>query len=84
MSVLSKYHHTTKTKEHCTQCDRPFLMLWKDKEETSGQSETKWRNNICTQCVTKNKGRPPLTLSDHNSIAINRLTKEQCYKQHGY
>lgn len=37
-----KIHHTTIKEElgNCLICGKPILMLWKDKEEKNGQTET--------------------------------------------
>lgn len=81
-----KVHHTTETDEHCSQCNRPFIYYWYDKEEMNGRGETKWGyNEICTDCKTKNNnGKPPLGLHDLNEIAKRGITKEQYYKEYGY
>ena len=79
-----KIHHTTEMKDHCTVCNRPFIMNWYDKEEKNGHSETKWRNDICTQCIEKKDGRPPLGLVDLNEIAERGITKDEYYKEQGY
>jgi hypothetical protein len=82
---MSKTHHTTETDEHCIDCGRPFLMLWNNKEETNGRSETQWGAGYCTECRTKrNGGLPPLGLYDLNEIAKRKITKEQYYKECGY
>lgn len=82
---MSKVHHTTELDECCIDCGRPFLMLWENKKETNGRSETKWGAGYCTECKTKrNGGKPPLGLHALNEIARRGITKEKYYEEHGY
>jgi len=81
-------HHTTELKEKCSNCNRPFIMNWYDKDEKSGCSETEYKGPkglVCFECKTAlNNGLPPLSLWDHNEILRRGITKEQYYSEHGY
>ena len=46
-----KVHHKTGTGKFCASCGHEFQMLWFDKEEKNGQSETYYgAGPICETC----------------------------------
>lgn len=64
---MKHIHHTTETNKRCALCDRPFLWLWRDAEETNGRSELRWGSPpACYDCHLDRRGEKPLTLHEHN------------------
>jgi len=64
---MKSIHHTTLTKNKCSQCNKPFEFYWYDAEELNGFSEQRYGfNEICYECATLNHGCPPRSLQQLN------------------
>ena len=84
---MKNVHHTTETKEKCISCGKPFLMMWFDAEGKNGRSETRHGfegRQKHAACIERETGRPPLSLSDINSMRQKGMNQEQYYKSKGY